>query len=259
MSAFQEALDREIPRARFNGKIAPNLHGQRNATPLLASDNSSLNRIKHSPHQKISRGEFVFEDDNGKTRLIADSETARLLAESQSGRLAYNAEAGVWHAFQGTHWQSCHASIADEAITDDLFVGCEGAGFRATYLQSVITILKRGNLLPLPTVPGDSIPFRNGLLDLTSGSIKPIIPTTAATWCIPHNYRRDYECPAFMSWLDSATGHDEGKKMMLRAFIAAAVTGRADSSKIPVFERAGRDRKIDVHSTARTDHGPGQQ
>lgn len=239
MTQFQETLNREIPRARVKANVAPSLHALHKPTVTRVPEDFETTKSPHTQHQKISLGAFVYEDDDGKSRLLADSETARLLADAQSGRLAYNAEAGVWHSFQGTHWQTCHTSYADEAITNDLYIGCEGAGFRAAYMQSVTTILKRGNLLPLPAVSGDKIPFRNGLMDLKSGRIEPITPETAATWSIPHDYRKDSQCPAFMTWLNSATGQDEGKIKMLRAFIAAAVTGRSDLQRFLFLKGPG--------------------
>ena len=173
----------------------------------------------------------MLERKDKEPTLIVDSIAADGIAECLRGRYAFSAEASAWHEFVGTHWQTVRATLLDEVLTELLFTACGELGFRATYLASVGAILRKGNLIPLPTPLNRRIPFRNGLLDIETGVLQAVTADNADMWCIPHNYRPGSEARVFMEWLDTATGGCEGKKLMVRAFIAAAITGRADLQK----------------------------
>lgn len=169
-------------------------------------------------------------ENNGRTQtlLLIDSETARLLAEAMQGRYAFAAEAGFWFQFSGMHWQLIPAAAVDEAITRALYAGCEPVGFKRNYLFSVSDILRKANLLPLPAAPPHVISFRNGLLDPHTRTLSPITPDNSTTWLIPHDYTEQAQCPVFMQWLVKATADDPDRQLMIQAFIAACLTGRAD-------------------------------
>ncbi len=184
----------------------------------------------------IPADHFVIKVDDKPPILIVESEAAKRLAGFMVGRFALNGEAGFWHRFAGTHWEPVHQSIVDETITVAMFTACGSVGFKSRYLNDVATIIKRGNLLPMPPFMPGRLPFQNGLLDLLTRDLTPITASNADSWCIPHHYRNDSACPVFMDWLSQATGGDDGKQIMLRAFIAAALTGRADLQKF-IFMR----------------------
>lgn len=190
---------------------------------------SSLHPASTTLH--IPEGCFVvFRKDKPPT-LLVDSLAARQLAGYLAGQFAHNAEAGVWHHFTGTNWQPVHPSVWEEVITGAMFAGCGDVGFRSRYASDVGSVIRRGNLLPMPQPLPGKLPFRNGLLDLVTRDLEPITPDNAFAWCIPHEYHADGQCPTFMDWISHATDGDEGKILMLRAFIAAALTGRADLQK----------------------------
>lgn len=164
----------------------------------------------------------------GDTKLLIDSRAAVILADRMHGRFAYAAEAGFWYRYSGMHWETVHASVIDEVVTHALIEGSCPLGFKGTYMVSVMNILKKSNLLPLPTVPPHVIAFENGLLDPHTSTLTPATPANAATWVIPHQYQPGGNCPVFMAWLEKATSGNQDKQLMLQAFLAAALTGRAD-------------------------------
>jgi putative DNA primase/helicase len=167
-------------------------------------------------------------DGDGERKLIIDSKAAERLAGYMRQVFAFEPEANFWYRYSGMHWKVVHGSVIDEFITTALFVGCKPLGFKRTYLISVMDILRKSNLLPLPTVPPHDIAFRNGLFDPHTGILTPPAPERAATWVIPHDHAPGGQCPVFMAWLEKATSGNRDKQLMLRAFIAAALTGRAD-------------------------------
>jgi len=189
----------------------------------------------HTQHQtqqpSIKPGCFVVEREEKPPTLMVDSRAARMLANCLRGRYASNPEAGAWHQFADTHWQPILPSAWEEVLTSCLYVGCGDVGFKSRYAVDVGNIIRRGNLLPMPQPLPGKLPFQNGLLDLLTRDLEPITPDNAFSWCIPHKYRADRQCPVFLDWISRATEGDEGKILMLRAFIAAALTGRADLQK----------------------------
>jgi putative DNA primase/helicase len=216
-------------------------HGDTN-NPTLPAHPAFPRTATYTDHEKsytdelnptqTARGAFTWENENGAKKLIIESDTARALATGLRNRFAYNVEAATWHRFTSTHWASCSSSAdADRRILAELYIGTDPIGFKAGYFNGVVSIMLKADMLPLPPPPAGKIPFRNGLLNIITRVLEPVTPLNAATWCIPHNYTPGTDCPVFMAWLESATGQDAGLIQLLRAFIAACLTGRADLQK----------------------------
>lgn len=179
----------------------------------------------------IPKGGLLYKVD-GVTRRKIESQAAVILADAMRGRYAHDTTVGVWHVYTGTHWAPCDTAAAVEKyIAEALYVGTDPIGFRPGYMAGVIRILTAAAKLPLQSAPAGKIPFRNGLLDIGTRTLSPATPDHAATWCIPHDYTAGTDCPIFFRWLWSATGGDDGLIAVIRAFIAAAITGRADLQK----------------------------
>ncbi|MFM8444384.1 MAG: phage/plasmid primase, P4 family, partial [Methylococcus sp.] len=202
---------------------------------------SSLHQASTTLH--IPEGCFVVVRKDKPPTLMVDSLAARRLAGFLKGHYALNAEAGAWHRFTGTHWNPVHPSVWEEVIHAAMFAGCGEVGFRSRDASDVGTIIRRGNLLPMPQPLPGKLPFQNGLLDLLTRDLEPITPDNAFVWCIPHAYRADGQCPTFLDWIGHATDGDEGKILMLRAYIAAALTGRADLQKFVYLTGPGGSGK----------------
>lgn len=196
---------------------AGNLHQVQDASPFKV---------------EIETGAFLGIDDKGGYCRIIESEAARILADAMHGKFAFAARAGVWHSFQGTHWQPCEtAGPAEKFIADALYKGTAPIGFRPGYMAGSTKIMLAADMLPLPPESTGKIPFRNGLLDIATRQLGPVTADNAATWCIPHDHAAGTDCPAFKAWLWPATGGDEGLILLLRAFLNACIVGRADLQK----------------------------
>ena len=222
-----------IDRKVSNGvKINPTLP----ALPTFPGDTAYTDDEKsytEESHPTLTApGALTWKNKEGTLKLLIESDAARALAEALRDDFAYSVKAASWHRFTFTHWEPCPSSAdADRRILAELYVGTDPIGFRAGYLNGVTSIVQRADMLPLPTVPAGKIPFRNGLLDTVTRQLEPVTRHNAGTWCIPHRYVTGTECPLFMRWLESATGDDAELIQLLRAFIAACLTGRADCQK----------------------------
>jgi putative DNA primase/helicase len=178
-------------------------------------------------------GAFVYLADNGAPKLVIESKAARIMAgQMREAMYAYDVEAGCWHRYTGHCWALLPSAAEPERfILKTLYEDTHPIGFRRAYFNGILDIIQRAGMLSLPPKPVGKIPFKNGLLDIATRRLEPTTPATAATFFIPHDYTGSSDCPVFREWLRSATGNDDGLIQLLRAFIAAALTGRADLQK----------------------------
>lgn len=170
-------------------------------------------------------------DESGRWVLV-ESVAAAKLVNILKGRFAFCRKSLRWYAFIGTHWQALVTSLVDEVVTELLYVGVPH-GFKARTLTAILTLLTKGRL-PLPEVAmADSrwIPFTNGLLDPATGILVPITSDNALTWCLPYAYDPDADCPTIKTWLRQVVDRDDKTVELLRAWLAALLTGRADLQK----------------------------
>lgn len=166
-----------------------------------------------------------------KGEPLPDSEVARRIAKSLKGRLAFCRESLSWHCFTGTHWHPIPLSVPEEWITKLLYQGIP-SGFKASLLKATLCLLTNGLLpLPQPDARQNLIPFTNGLLDLSTRTLRPATPEAALTWSLPYAYEPSADCPTIRAWLLSAVSNDPDAVQFLRAWLAGLLTGRSDLQK----------------------------
>ena len=112
-------------------------------------------------------------------------------------------------------------------------MGCHPLGYKSTYANGVLRLLKDSGKLALPVNAGgdDFLPFANGLLHLKTGDIVPTTRENALTWCLPYAYDRAADCPHIKAYLHAATKGNAEKMNYLLAWFAAVLFGRADLQK----------------------------
>ena len=170
--------------------------------------------------------------DDDKPRLLVASEAALLARDAMRGRYARSTEAAAWHRFTGTHWAPAkHGGEIHQALTGWLYRATDPLGFTPRYLEGIMTLLERGNMLPLPAANHDLLPFKNGNLHMATREFMAVTPATAATWCVPYDYDPRATCPTIRAWLTQAVDGDAATVQLLRAWWAALLTGRADLQK----------------------------
>ena len=108
----------------------------------------------------------------------------------------------------------------DRAIS----IGTQDIGYRQTYAYGITTIIQRRNLLPSPEPAKNTIPFQNGLLDVTLRLLVNATSNCAHDWVLPHKYTPVADCPTIKLWLLRSTGDPEAVEL-LRAWIAALILG----------------------------------
>ena len=192
-----------------------------NSTRLFSNSTSSTDALPDAPLA------LVKETEKGP-RLEIASQAALIVADAMHHRFAYCAHADVWHAYTGAHWEPMPGNPAplQQALTRWLYPATEGIGFTPRYSDSILTVVQRAGLLPLPPA-STAIPFRNGMLDVETGALLPMSPSNASTWSLPYDYQPDADCPRVKAWLLEAVGGDHEVRELLRAFLAALLRGGA--------------------------------
>lgn len=147
------------------------------------------------------------------------------LAQRERGRLVYNGDAGAWFVFDGGHWRPdidgrvmaaakrCALSIEDEAAAidnDDVAEAVSKWGRRSQGLGKLEAMIKLATSEPgMMTRAADfdadpwSLNCRNGVVDLTSGSIAPHDPARRCAKISPVDFDPFATAPtwrAFVEW-----------------------------------------------------------
>lgn len=185
---------------------------------------------------------IVTETPKGEERkaLLIDSKAAQVLQESLTGYLAHDIKSQTWHSFSGSHWEPLASpQLADNLLIDLLYIAAGDLGFRAGYKNGIKSLLCDGAMLPLPENDNTKLPFKNGLLNLTTKRLESITPDNAQTWGLPYDYKAGAECPKIRAWLLQAVDQDKETVNFLRAWMAAVLHGRADLQKFLHLKGSG--------------------
>lgn len=211
-----------------------------------SSDSSELLRYgAPSGPQLVRNSSAELEDaliratDKGPARVI-DSQAASIIAKALHDRLIWDAEAGAWLRWVGTHWQPLiNSAPADKLIADAVTIGTGWLGYQLSYLTGVTGIICRRGLLPPIAWPRGVVPFLNGLLDVQTRTLRPATPQDALDWSLPHQYDPAATCPTIRAWLRSAVEDDDETCELLRAWLAALVRGITLQNFLVLIGRGG--------------------
>lgn len=182
---------------------------------------------------KIGYNSFVeINEETGSAMLVVESLAAERLREVLLGFLAYDLKTQTWYEFSSNHWKPLNSSqLPDKKIISLLYSGAGDLGFKSCYKNGIKSLLADGGMLPLPETNHEKLPFSNGLLDLKTRQLEPIIPDNAQTWCLPYEYQADADCPTIKAWLEHTVDNDLGTIDFLQAWMAAVLHGRKDLQK----------------------------
>jgi len=166
-------------------------------------------------------------------RLVKQSIAAERLARVIE-HLRFDAVSGCWMAYSG-YWSVETDTRAMGRILDAIDrQGGELAGYDLSYATGIAGFLKIRLAANCFDTNRGLIPFKNGTLDIDSGSFRPPDPNDWLTWQIPINWTeseaRDPALSPILVWLEESLGEDT-QIPLIRAFVRAIITGRSDLQK----------------------------
>ncbi len=201
--------------------------------------------------KSILPGELTYpKDANNPTGIrlrMIESAAARIVARSLAGEIAWDGEAATWFAWRGDHWAPLvNANQAEGRIVQAVAIGTDYEssdkvilGFRVGYADGIVAIIKKLAMLPRPPRPQGVVPFRNGLLDVATGTLTPAAPDYALDFVMPYDYDPRATCPTIRRWLLNTVDGDQETVELLRAWLAALLRGIPLQRFLLVIGRGG--------------------
>ena len=176
-----------------------------------------------SPNSKPS---FLLFEDNGSKRRVNDYKAGQLVASELENKLCHDSQSKTWGLWADNHWRmSPDPADAVHEIAKTVALGCDPIGYAQRYRSAITQQIEEHRHLERPTLATGVVPFKNGLLDIKSGDLKPANRNHATDYVLPHDYCETSDCPTIAAWLLEAVEGDEGTFQFLLAFMAALIRG----------------------------------
>lgn len=164
----------------------------------------------------------------GARKRPAQSQVARQLADALRSQLAWDDPQQAWREYQAGYWKAIPRSTVNRLVQramDDAFTD----GYSDSYVAGAIHLM--ANYLAVDewnSQAQTALPMTNGVLDLTSRTLRPHTPTDGWTWQLPFAYSPLAQPGPVVEWLLVACSGHADRVEILRAWVQAVVLGRVD-------------------------------
>jgi len=213
-----------IKKTDFNDLLNVDVSGQSIRDRIAAAVPPS--EIEWIPPADKEVSGSLIDEDTGK--LVMQSKAAALLGDRLSGRFASSC-IGSWYQFGGASWGKCEKGELKKEVVSILDQEAGAIGYNASYLAGSLSLLQDSGRIALSDEPKNKIGFLNGILDLKTMDFTKTTPENALQWHLPHVYKKEADCPFFISWLDSACEDPTGDtQWLIRGMFNAALVERGD-------------------------------
>ncbi len=156
------------------------------------------------------------------------NQMADIVARHLKDKLVFDAVVKEWYEKSGHIWKACTDIYAEGII--EKAIQREREGFAYTYLSGVSKFLRIRLLLSQWAEDNYYLPMADGVLNLTTNELEPV-GDRLFNWQLPHKYTDKTECPVITGWLEQVTQGNQDLINLLRAWMYAVLTGRADLQK----------------------------
>ena len=214
--------DRRLGMETLNMPVINNITSSPSIIPI---------KVSGYPQHRATPNERIFRFANAlvkNKKLVKHSVAAKLIGREINSRFAYDDVSNEWYVFDGYCWRVCPRNEFDTFITDLIYAGTGDVGFALNYVTGIVNLIQKTGQNRLPRGRPGVIPFRNGLFDPVTQHLTPTTPENALTWALLVDYSATAECPNFLAWIGIAVDDDKYTILLLRAWINALLTGRAD-------------------------------
>ena len=164
--------------------------------------------------------------------LPPQDEVAYSLAEKYRSQLAWHSGIKSWFRYEIKApglWGEMTDESVKRLITVYLRTLPSGHNFSASYVDGVTKLLK----IELEVTEWDEqpglIPLRDGVLEIATMKLLPHAPGYRLLWQLPYKWAdRSTGCKPIQAWMNQATQGNGQLVQLLRAYLKAVVTSRAD-------------------------------
>lgn len=214
----------ELPGLPAKGDVSDWLNAGHTAEDLLALAESA-----HGP--KVDKQKpITFIDDSGKEKLVSQQQAAAVISSHFKQALRFDVHHQAWRHYDPADGIfKLRTNLLNEAVLYKKIRELSGDfPFSAAYVAGVTRCLTWETATEL-TPPAGLICFKNGVLDLQSLRLMPHSPEYGFIAQMPFNWEPDAPDPELViRWiLEAVDGHAD-QVQLLRAYLNAMITGRAD-------------------------------
>ena len=178
----------------------------------------------------ISALEESIASAGGGTGNDSDNPEESAAAEIITGQLiniyAFDKKSEKWLQYSEGFWSDTQKQDIREYVSkimrdSDSFP----EPYRNSYFNGVTQLLRNH----LPFTPKDEdrnlLPFKNGVLNISTKTLEPNDPGFGFTWQLPYEYTPQADCQPITDWLYEMTGKKADLVKLLRAFLYAILFG----------------------------------
>jgi putative DNA primase/helicase len=191
-----------------------------------------------------------------------DVDRAEYIAQRVAGKLIYVDGPG-WYAFNGKHWEndSTQDAVARgmaHAVSLELLT--EAANGGSDTLIDAAKALRMSRCISAALVEMKAIPsirrkveqldadpfalsFRNGTVDLRTGTLRPHDSADLITRMVDVDYRPEADCPSWLAYLKSAQPDDPDMWKFLQRLAGYGITGSTQEECLAFFYGRGANGK----------------
>lgn len=175
----------------------------------------------------------IRQNSTGGAELPEQGVTVEAIAEHYKDLLAWDNIRQQFYRYESSYpgvWSALAPELTQKLIIDVLNANGAKGNYTRGYLFGVIELAK--SHLAGDFLQGDKgchlLPFRNGVLDVQSGDLKPHSPDHRIRWSLPYDYDSSATCEPIQQWLLEANNGYDDRVQLCRAWVKAVLLGRFD-------------------------------
>lgn len=129
-----------------------------------------------------------------------------------------------WQKWTETHWEAVAGDDQLAATVEGFMALQEWSNRELATIRSLIAAFRRSIEPAFDAAANGLLPFTNGCLKLSNGTLVPHDPAHGNNWCLPYDYNPEATCPRIEAFLlDRLT--DPASVAVFRAFARAVLVG----------------------------------
>jgi putative DNA primase/helicase len=182
--------------------------------PSLRKDLSALTQVHKNQSDFIEHLE----------ECSADSEVATALSKKLQPHIGYDKIDNTWYYQENNLWTEITETDVRIIISNCLKKLLSG-GFSNKKLNNIEALLRLNLTIHEWETNRHLLPLQNGVLDTTTNILGEYSSLSKFNWQLPYEFDSKANIDIIDQWLKQATGNDEDKINIIRAFFKIAVTG----------------------------------